>query len=49
VPYSNNLDFVGRLDVLQQLKDKLDYEQWINGTSVPRVSLFGLGGIGYML
>ncbi|KEY74867.1 hypothetical protein S7711_09811 [Stachybotrys chartarum IBT 7711] len=46
VPYPNNPDFVGRSDILQQLKDKLGHEEQTNGPSVPRLSLFGLGGVG---
>ncbi|KAH7309524.1 P-loop containing nucleoside triphosphate hydrolase protein, partial [Stachybotrys elegans] len=46
VPYPSNPDFVGRSKILQQLKDNLGHTQETSGTSQPRVSVFGLGGIG---
>ncbi|KAH7304549.1 hypothetical protein B0I35DRAFT_149874 [Stachybotrys elegans] len=46
VPYPSNPDFVGRLDILRLLKDKLGHGQQTHGTSYQRVSLFGLGGVG---
>ncbi|KAH7304614.1 kinesin light chain [Stachybotrys elegans] len=46
VPYPSNPNFVGRLDILRLLKDKLGHGQPTHGTSYQRVSLFGLGGVG---
>ena len=48
-PYPRNPDFIGRSDILQQLKDKLGHSKQADGTFNLRVSLFGLGGIGYVL
>lgn len=46
VPYPSNPDFVGRSKILEELKDSLGHKQGTSGTSQPRVSLFGLGGVG---
>lgn len=50
VPYTSNPDFVGRSSILDQLKDVLGHglAQAI-GTSHPRASLYGLGGVGYAI
>ncbi|KAB5515379.1 P-loop containing nucleoside triphosphate hydrolase protein, partial [Coniochaeta sp. 2T2.1] len=47
VPYTSNPDFVGRSDVLGLLKDQLGHgHARAIGTSQPRRSLYGLGGVG---
>lgn len=45
IPYSRNPDFVGRNEVLQQLKDRSKSI----GEAHSRVALFGLGGVGSLL
>jgi hypothetical protein len=48
VPYTSNLDFVGRSEILRQLKVQLGHgPSQTSGKFQPRVSLYGLGGIGY--
>ena len=42
LPYTQNPDFVGRGDILEQLKNELV----ITGEHQPRAVLWGLGGIG---
>ncbi|KAB5513496.1 hypothetical protein GE09DRAFT_1179745 [Coniochaeta sp. 2T2.1] len=47
VPYTSNPDFVGRSGILGQLEDELGHGLGqATGTSQPRRSLYGLGGIG---
>ncbi|KXX83370.1 Kinesin light chain [Madurella mycetomatis] len=47
VPYASNPDFIGRSEILEQLKRELGHGQSpTRSTSQPRVSLCGLGGIG---
>ncbi len=47
VPYTSNPNFVGRSEILEQLKSRLGHEEPQAGSKPqPRVSLFGLGGIG---
>ncbi|KAJ9131272.1 Kinesin light chain [Coniochaeta hoffmannii] len=47
VPYTSNPDFVGRSAILGQVKDQLGHGPGqANGTSQPRRSLYGLGGVG---
>jgi hypothetical protein len=48
VPYTSNPGFVGRLDILDKVKNALRPSlQHKQSTSQARVALFGLGGIGY--
>ncbi|KAK4444368.1 hypothetical protein QBC34DRAFT_185339 [Podospora aff. communis PSN243] len=47
VPYTSNPEFVGRSDILGQLRSRLSHEQSVtDGTSQQRVAIHGLGGIG---
>ncbi|KAH7303371.1 hypothetical protein B0I35DRAFT_365076, partial [Stachybotrys elegans] len=46
VPYPENGDFVGRSTIIDGLKHDLGYSQ-PTGKTQARVSLYGLGGIGY--
>ncbi|KAB5581194.1 P-loop containing nucleoside triphosphate hydrolase protein [Coniochaeta sp. 2T2.1] len=47
VPYTSNPDFVGRSEILGQLKDQLGHGlAQATGTSQPKRSLYGLGGVG---
>lgn len=48
VPYSRNPDFVGRTDILDMLKGQFRYTRQTSDNSQPRVSLCGLGGVGYV-
>lgn len=50
VPYNENPDFVGRSDILEDLMQQFGYKQ-LQGSFKPRsrVSICGLGGIGYVL
>jgi hypothetical protein len=46
VPYPNNPDFIGRQDILLQLKEHLGHSLQKTTSSYLRASLFGLGGVG---
>jgi len=47
VPYSSNIDFVGRYTIIQQLKEMLTPNHGLKRTADHvRVALYGLGGIG---
>lgn len=48
VPYSQNPDFVARSDILDKIKEQFGFGQQ-QGPVQPRkrVSLYGLGGVGY--
>lgn len=46
VPYTSNPGFVGRLEILNELKDQLGHTQQKSSTSQARASLHGLGGTG---
>ncbi|KJZ69702.1 hypothetical protein HIM_10908 [Hirsutella minnesotensis 3608] len=47
VPYNKNQDFVGRSNILDDLKQQLDFGQRPGAAgSLPRVALHGLGGVG---
>jgi hypothetical protein len=45
LPYTQNLDFVGRRDILERLKNNLA----ISDEHQPRAVLWGLGGVGSIL
>lgn len=48
VPYTSNPGFVGRVDILEKLKTRLDPMLRPDGATIQaRAALFGLGGIGY--
>jgi len=50
VPYTNNPDFIGRSSILDQLKGQLGYGlSQADNRSQPRASLYGLGGVGYVI
>lgn len=54
VPYSKNPDFVGRNDILDDLKRGLDHRSLSTqgkgkANARPRLCLYGLGGVGYVL
>lgn len=46
VPYTSNPGFVGRSEILEQLKIHLGHSQRHGGTAQLKVSLYGLGGVG---
>ncbi len=47
MPYSRNLDFIGRSGILEKLKTQLTYGEPQKGGKVHlRAALYGLGGIG---
>ncbi|UKZ61236.1 uncharacterized protein TrAtP1_002504 [Trichoderma atroviride] len=46
VPYTSNPNFVGRSEILEELKDQLVHTQQACRTSQARASLYGLGGTG---
>jgi hypothetical protein len=48
VPYTSNPEFVRRSGILDQLKYELGFGTRASGKSQPRISLHGLGGIGYV-
>jgi len=47
VPYTSNPGFVGRENILEELKKHFGYGEHERRTSQARAALFGLGGIGY--
>ncbi|KAK3358679.1 hypothetical protein B0T25DRAFT_72891 [Lasiosphaeria hispida] len=47
VPFTDNPDFVGRTSILDEMKQQLGHSQKsVTHRARPRVSLFGLGGVG---
>jgi hypothetical protein len=46
VLYPSNPEFIGRQDILHQLKENLGHAQQKTTSSYLRASLFGLGGVG---
>ncbi|KAM0188488.1 hypothetical protein ACHAPI_010595 [Fusarium lateritium] len=47
IPYPENPDFVNRSEIFEKLKSQLAFDQHLGTAGTrPRVSLFGLGGVG---
>lgn len=47
VPYNRNPDYVGRSSILETIRQRFGYSE-SEAARQPRVSLFGLGRVGYV-